>query len=510
MNHRSLESRTLRATLVNGLSFLIALAQTIILVPILLFFWGKEQYGIWLSISALYSLLQTFNSSHQTYITNEFCKTYSTDAPKFKITLASAIWIDISITSIPFLFMAGVIYFNLLSPILGLNQFLIEKYRLDIGIGTIAITWFLCSCLTGISGSIYPAAGLLSRSLWWGIWTRLGQVIAVVATAMMGGNILNACIWSSIMVMILSLLLFKDTYHCFTPLYPFWHGGDWKIGLLNFRNSIVLTGASILLQVKNSVLILQIAAVLGTATLPVFTTIQTVGNTFIQATNIISQPLMPEMIRYHAQGEKDKLVGIISASWFTGGILINLGLIASLPFIENAYMVWTRGRIEFDWLLYLLIALSISLKNFGIPLTYYLIGINHLRFQMITSIAQASVVIISTIFFLRPYGLVAAGIALAFAELISSVILPIVIVINEIKFMGGIFPRKNALLALASVCIVGLDFLVTAFRLTTPAIATFVNIMFLFCIYFLQWVNLPTEVQKRIKEMTFRILRLKQ
>lgn len=508
MNNRSVEYRAFKATLVNGLSFLITFLQTIILVPILLKFWGKEQYGIWLSISALYSLLQTFNTSHQTYIGNEICKTYNVNIPIFKRTLASAIWIDTLLTLIPFLFLIGTAYFNFLSPILGLNQFLIEKYRLNIGISIIAITWFLCSCLTGITGRIYAAAGLLSRSLWWGIWVRLGQVLAVIATAAMGGDILNACIYSSMMVVILSLLLFKDIYEWFTSLYPFWDGGDWKTGLFNFRNSIVLTGASILLQVKNSVLILQIAAVLGTGTLPVFTTIQTLGNTFVQATNIVVQPLMPEMIRYHVQGEKDKLIGIITASWWISGILINFGLIITLPFIEKAYIVWTRGIVEFDWLLYLLIALSISIKNFGTPLTYYLSGINHLRAQFIIAISQTSIVISSVILLLSPYGLVSVGITIVVAELVSSVILPVAIASTEMKLMGGNFPRKNALLSLSSVCVLGLTFASIVFRLTSPAIATFAGSVVLTYIYLLQWFNLPQEVQKRFEKITLNILRL--
>jgi O-antigen/teichoic acid export membrane protein len=491
------ERRALESTFIGGLSFLVTFGQTILLVPILLQFWGAERYGFWLSLSAVYGLLQTINTGHQNYIGNELCKFYTTNTIRIKKILASGIAVDSLLSLFSFISLLGIIAFGYLGSFLGVAQPLIIKHKLGLGIVILVGTWLINGSISGILGRLYAPSGLLSRSLWWGIITRLSQTLGVAFTAILGGDVLAACVISSIAITLVNMLLFWDISRNFYKLYPFWSGGDWKTGWLNLSKSIVLTSSIILLQLQNNGLILRVTAVLGAAAVPVFTTIRTLSNTLLQATTIITQPLIPEMTRYHAQGGHEKLASTISASWWIGSILINLSLVVTLPLVEPVYLHWTQEKIGFDWVLYLLLAWQTSIKNFGSPLVSYLVGINHLRAQGEMAIAQTTIVLGGAILFIAQYGLVAVGFAVVLGELVASVLIPTKFAAQELQRLGGKFPSFQMVLALSSVALVGLVFLGVGIGWLTPTIWAVVGGLGLLPLYAAQWTQLPSEVKIR-------------
>ena len=59
-------------------NLVVMMGQTILLVPVLLHFWGGETYGIWLSVIALGMMFTTFDTGHQQYLLNRFNMRYPT------------------------------------------------------------------------------------------------------------------------------------------------------------------------------------------------------------------------------------------------------------------------------------------------------------------------------------------------------------------------------------------------------------------------------------------------
>ena len=70
----TIESRVLGGSAASAVSFAMYFAQNVLLVPLLLHYWGPDRYGSWLSLFALYALLQSIDIGHQSYMGNEFCK----------------------------------------------------------------------------------------------------------------------------------------------------------------------------------------------------------------------------------------------------------------------------------------------------------------------------------------------------------------------------------------------------------------------------------------------------
>ena len=494
----SIERRTFNSIIVGTISFSIIFVQNILIIPIFLTYWGKERYGLWLSMMALYSLMQAIDTGHQTYVGNEICKLYHTNIYKLREVVASSIKIAILIGIVEVVITFCLVTSSLLRQIIDFPKLFSDQQDVEIGLIILVVSWIFYGSVGGVLVRLYLPSGLYSKSLWLGIGLRFSQTLSVIAVIVAGGGILAACVVSSLVQIFLSILIIKDLCETFNWVYPFWVGGNWKTGWGNLRNSLIITIAGILLQLQSNGITLIVSSLLGTATAPVFTTMRTLSNTFVQGTTIVTQPLTPEIVRYHAQGEYQKLIGVIEASWWFSGILINFSIIGTLPFVEQIYIHWTRGKIGFDWMLYLLLAWSISLKNFGNPLNTYLAGINHLQAQSIMTVTQTTTVLGGTFLFLSQGGIVAAGWAVVAGEIFGSVFLPIKFTIKEIDKLGGKLPISQLTLALTSVLGVGIVFIGLALGYLTPILAAIIGFVILLIVYIIQWINLPYEVQKRL------------
>ncbi len=85
------EKRIVSGVFVGFISFALGFVQAILLVPILLTFWGNETYGIWLVLNAGYIILQTLDSGQQSFIGNEFNIKFFSNRDELQNVLASSL-----------------------------------------------------------------------------------------------------------------------------------------------------------------------------------------------------------------------------------------------------------------------------------------------------------------------------------------------------------------------------------------------------------------------------------
>ena len=77
MKNTLIQQRAFKNSTVGLISFISSLLQAIIIVPILLKYWGNETYGIWLALYAGFSLLQSLDTGHINYIGNKLNISYN-------------------------------------------------------------------------------------------------------------------------------------------------------------------------------------------------------------------------------------------------------------------------------------------------------------------------------------------------------------------------------------------------------------------------------------------------
>lgn len=429
----SIQNRVFRNSLVGLFSFVLALLQAIIIVPILLKYWGNSTYGVWLSLYAGFTLLQSLDMGHINFIGNKLNIVFHTDHEELRKTLGSSFLTALFIGTFQILLVLFLIIINYIPSFLGIDPIRTLQYSLSLSLFILVTFWFLSGSFGGILHRLMIPCGLYYESQWWGILYRFCQFFSVAVVAMLGGSILEA----SISYVFIQLMVFTATFiyikRKIPEFYPWWRGAQFTTSFYNFRKSLVLTANGFAQQLSTNGIILFISNTLSSAFVPTFTTLRTITNTAITITSLLLNSLLPDIIRYHAKKETNKLNSIFNAHWFFSGAVINIGVLLILPFINTIYTFWTKGMLQFDYRLFITLAASISLINFGAGYYFYLSSINNLISQITITLIRVIIIFSSGFFLVKEFGLTGIGIAIMLSEIICSIFLPTLFVNIELK-----------------------------------------------------------------------------
>jgi O-antigen/teichoic acid export membrane protein len=507
MANTKIQQRALKNSFVGFISFIFSFLQTIVLVPILLKYWGNETYGIWLSLYAGFTLLQSLDNGHINYIGNKINISYHYDIENLRSTLGSSFLMALFIGLFQIVIVVLLIVFNFLPSFLGIPSTILTQYSISASLLILISFWFISGSFGGIVHRIMIPSGLYYESQWWGILYRFSQFISIGLVAIIGGSILEA----SIFYVIIQLFVYASTFiyikKKIPQFYPWWKGANLNVSFSNFKNSLVLTANNFVQQLNSNGIILFISNMLSANFVPVFTTIRTLNNTAISMTNLLINSLLPDIVRYHAKNEKNKINSIFNAHWFFNGAIINLGLMLILPFISTIYTYWTKGLLQFDFKLFITLSASVSLINFGAGYYFYLVSINNLISQITITMVRVIIIFGCGFTLVKKFGLGGIGIAIMLSEIVCSVFLPTIFVKMEIKLLNVDFFRKYYFLALVSptiMCILAIIILTTGNLNFTIWISSLLIITIL---YIYNWQVLDKEVKSRTKALIINIFK---
>lgn len=507
MNSNSIEHRAFKNTIVGALSLLVTLCQTVVLVPILLKYWGNASYGLWLTLMAGFNLLQTLDLGHQNYVGNELNVQYHTDIKRLRRTLGSSLLIAYFLGLVEIGICLLLIASGTLPLFLSLPSQVIAEHQLSVGLLLLSTMWLLFGSVGGIIVRIMIPSGMLYESQWLGIAVRLTQFISIVIVAVDGGNILAACLWYAVLQSVMSLLVLQYIKLKLPQFYPWWYGAQWREGLHNLQKSLVVTLIGIGQQLSNNGLVILISALFTAAVIPSFTTLRTLTNTAGSVTTILIMAVFPDMIRFHANRETEKLVDIFNVNWFISGICVNFGIILVLPMIEPIYLYWTKGYLVFNPTLFFLLAVAISLANFGAGLNLYLFGINNLRSQTAITTTRAVALFLVGYYLSSFYGILSIGIGCVVAEALASVVLPVVFVNERLAEFSTQLAFQHVGLAIMPPVLLLLAGGFIMVRQVNFSLVALVLLPALSAIYFANWKILGRDTQDRISSLASSVIR---
>lgn len=501
----AIEQRALKNTGVGMVSFLISVFQTIILVPLLLKYWGNVSYGLWLSLMAGFNLLQTLDLGHQNYVGHKLNMQYHTDIPGFRQTLGSSLLIAYILGFFEVGCCVALILTKHLDSLLGISSQLVPYSHISLGLLSMMIMWLLFGSVGGIIARIMIPAGMLYESQWLGVGVRFAQFCSVVVVALTGGGVFASCLWYAVVQSIVSVGVLWYIKVKLPNLYPWWDSARWGDGIRNLKNSLILTLNSIGQQLAGSGLVLLISTLFTAVVLPSFTTIRTITNTASSITSLFISAVFPDMIRFHSTGQYRKLSEIFNVNWFVSGICVNIGLLLILPFVASIYAIWTKRILEFDSALFLLLAVSVSYANFGGALNLYFQGINDLYAQTTVTLARIAVLFLVTSLFSSQFGILSVGLGCLVSEVVASVLLPLLFVKRRFRGEGvvlDIVPLTYAILPPAILTCVA------AIMMFRPVNATYISLWLLpvfALIYLLAWRRLDPEIRLKINSMVYAL-----
>lgn len=489
--------RAVRGSIASAISFFLSLAQTLLLVPVLLQSWGAERYGLWLALQSLYGLIIVLDTGHQTYVGNEFLRLFPTDRGRLRSTLAAGLLGALLLGTFQLAVVLGLTFSGALPWALGQGD---QTLPDDAGsvLVLLLVVWIVLGSAGGVLGRLYPAAGQYARSIWLGVASRLLVTGALATAAFAGAGIFEAVLVSSIITLAYVVFLWRDLRRRFSNLYPFWQGARLREATKNIAHSVVLTGCALLVQLQQHGIIFVLSGQVGLAVIPAYTTTRTLANVFTQAASIVTGPLMPEMVRFSAMKQHQKLADTVRSIWFVTGVPVNFGLCLGLPLYEVLYTTWTRGKMPFDGALFALLAGAISVRCIGAPLTALLAGLNALRAQVWINAAQSAVVLGALLLAAPHWGVRAAGVAVALGEVIGSVVVPLMLMRRiEPEAMQRLRIR-SLLVVMAPSTLVASTLLAVAAGLLPPITAAGGAVVLLALLYKLQWSGLALHVRIRL------------
>ena len=504
-----METRVVKGAIWGFISFSIQVLQAFLLVPLMLKYWGNEEYGLWIAINGLFSIIRMLDAGHHSYIGNKICQYFFSSRKKLKITLASAILVSAIIGTFQLAITTIFITTHLFSNAIGVSGVETKVFSYKIAFLIINVAWLIYGSIGGIIIKLYAPSGQYHRGILWGIAIQLAQISGILIVILSGGGITFTLIVSNLLQLVVSLIVCYDIYRKFNYLNPLLTFANLNFGFSNFIKSLGLTIAGVISQFQTNGVILFISYALGAGLVPIFSTMRTLTNVFYQFGGFIIQPLAPELIRYHGKKNYLKIINSFSAFWLVTGVSINIALAITLPIIGYFYRAWTANLLEFDISLYMLLAFAVALKVFGTPITIFFTGLNHIKYQLIVSITQLGISFIPLVLLIDKLNLHIIGWFLLVGEFIGSICIPYFYFYFEISNYKRPFFIRKFCLALSSTLILGFIFLAIAVNFISLLIGSVIGIILTVMAGFLQWRYLNLEIKNRIFYIIYKAMGIK-
>lgn len=501
---KAIHERAFSGALASGLSVTAQLVMQILQVPLLLHVWGKEQYGAWVAIFAIFSLLNALDLGHQTYVGNLLNRYYFESRELFQQTLASSLLVTVVFGLIEILLLGILVNNNWFVDLIGIRQ-------TTSGSGAVALlilftAWVCVQNPLYMASRVWVPTGQFARSQLWGVACRVGPFSLAVAVALFGGSVLGATMGWVAGGMLVSVFLFYDLRKSAKEFYPWWKGGSLRVGGANWLRSIWMTANGILEQSSINGVTLIVGQLLGVAALPAFTTVRTLANIATTGTGVVLTPLQIDFVRFKVNREYDKLAQSFAVVWFGLGTFIALVLVIFSPFMGKIYRLWTHGALSFDYTLYAVLGISVAVRGIGAPMANYIVFINQLGAQSWGAVVRAIIVVGGTVLLLPRMGLVGVGLAIAIAEMAGSFLVPLWYVAAEFRANGERFPWQQLVFSLVGLAIAGSCLFVAGSSKGIAWSFALGGVGAITILAWYQWAGLSDDVRSRVQALVMRFV----
>jgi O-antigen/teichoic acid export membrane protein len=395
---------------------------------------------MWLALFAAFMLLRTVDTGFVSYVGNKINLLYHQDRTALRETVASSI-VGTAVIGVLQLFVAAtVIYGGGVAWLLGVAPTCAVHHQAGAALFMLIGTWILSGSYVGIVHRLLIPTGMMYQATWWSMAYQACQFVGIMGAAVMNltlfqASIMFAFIQSSIYFASAAYIRYK-----LPEYYPWWNGLRPAVGIGDLWKSIFLTLSSMLQQGTSNGIVMLVSVLSGPAAVPAFTTVRTLTNLWTNATNVLTTPLLPDVVRYRAKREGYKLLTISQAHWVLISTFINLGILVTYPLIDPLYGYWTIHAVPLNKPLLCLLLSSIALANAGALIGMYLNGINSLRVVFLTSLVRGLTSLTGGGVLLAYFGFAGLGFAILVGELLALVIMGYFFVRIELAQLGVRLP----------------------------------------------------------------------
>ncbi|TAE28688.1 MAG: hypothetical protein EAZ91_14465 [Cytophagales bacterium] len=401
----------------------VTILSQLLLVPVYLTHWESTTYSVWLATQGIITLIAVVDKSHQNFLGYEFLRIGIQSKEKLGVHLASGICFCIFIGIVQVLLILGAIQFGLLSSILSLDE--LRDQPLIKASGYILLLQTITTLVFGSIGGIILRAlipfGYYPRLNWWGLWVAILNSLIPAITVYQGGSLFAVGIATCVAIAFSGIPIYIDMKRLLRKEQIFIKRNSFSVGWTNFANSLILAGKDVLENVRQQGIRLLLLPLAGSNALITFTTLRTGSNVALQGLSTITNPLLPELMRFIHRRDQER----VDAAFGTVLIVV-AGLLCPIvvllqSIMEPLFLTWTRGRITYDPYLFAMLSVGVLIYALAQPAISVVVGSNQTKSQIRISIASV-IALITTLFILVPLiGVRGAGVGLLIAEIISCI-----------------------------------------------------------------------------------------
>ena len=499
------ETRIIRSTLVTWLRLGLVILSQIIVTPIYLGYWAANEYGIWLAIVAITEVMQIPGIAHQNYVGNELLRYSNTDQTMFSRILKSGLKIGFAYGILE---LAAATCFALLTPasfwaetVPGafLTEFRVALVAMAVGNGLLwnwGGLWVRCG----------NAMGRYERGVWWGIADVLVKTVAPLSVIPFGAGITTSVSVGTAAVLLLHAACIYDLRENVLPSIDDSATGEWRLGFRNFQHSLLLSLRSVLDIARTTGVRLILIPLAGVDQLTAFATMRTGANAALQGLSSITNPLLPELMRFLNMRDQQRSEAALGTIW----MLLVGGMIPGVVILQTAapffFTLWTRNKIVFDPLLFGTLSLGVLVFAASQPAMAIAIGNNLVRQLLFISLCVAVLTTGGLIVLVPMWGLRGAGVSLLVGEIFATACF----VRGSAKWLetkGMFWPTRAFTIVTGSVFLSGAAILAISLRpdWNGTSLPLFLVLESLFV--FLYWRSLPSIAQEKINGMFNRVAR---
>ena len=432
MSGGAIEHRASRVAMVTGLSTILSVALQLVSVPVCLKYWGQSAYGSWLALFSAFLLVRSLDAGYVTYVGNKLNYLYHLDTCALRAHLASGVSGIVAIGMLQLVLSIVVLMSDSVAEILGMPAVDSVNSLDRFGLLVMTASWVLTGSYVGIVHRLLIPAGLMYQAAWWFMAYQVNQFAVVMAVALLRLGLFQTCVLFSVSQLAIYLASAVYIRSKLPAFYPWWKGGRIRTGLTDLGQSSLLTAGNLIQQGATSGVVLLVSAFAGPVAVPVFTTVRTLANLWTNVTNVLSTPLLPDVVRFHAKGEVHKLVAANEAYWVLVGSAVNWGVLLSYPLLEPLYTYWTANTVALDKTLLCLLLASVVVNNAGALIAMYFSGMNRLHIVLSASVLRALFGLGGGAFGYGTIGLASFGVGLLAGE------------VAVLLMMGRLFARQEA------------------------------------------------------------------
>ncbi len=401
----------------------ITILSQVILVPLYLSHWDVVTFGVWLAIQALVALLTTLDFGFQTYLEFEFLKIGSQHPKTVGRYLSSGIMVGVILSIVQVLIIVGLtataFFTKLIDVPANADPGIIHQATVVLLLQ--GLTWLITTSPSGLMGRALAPFGYFPRSAWWQVAIALVFSVSTAIAVIMGASLMQTGIVGAIASLIFSFFFYTDFIRLLKRAQIPFIRPSRSLARETFVKSILLSGKIVLDIVRQQGVRLFLAPLAGIVALAAFSTTRTASNFAMQGLNTLTNPLMPELMRFLHSKDQTRFESAIGTIWIVVVAVIAPMMLVLQVFIGPIFEVWTHGKIQVQPLLFATLSVSVLVYAWAQPAIAIVRGNNLLRPQLYISVVTTVVVIGLIILLVSMYGITGAGFALLVPEIISAI-----------------------------------------------------------------------------------------